>query len=213
MPNWLLWGAASVLAAYAVLSHWLMVQAAGRPWAVAALFGPLLLAVAAMAIKRRHPGSLLGCLALALGLALVVWRGGVADVHRLYVAQHAGIHLALCWTFAITLRRGSMPLISALAQRVHGRAVPEEHAYTRRLTVIWALYFIGMAGLSVLLYVAAPWSAWSVFANLLTPLAALGLFVGEHLLRYRLHPEFHRATLAQSVLAYRRTSVAEEVRR
>ena len=40
------------------------------------------------------------------------------------------------------------------------------------------------------------------FANLLTPLAMLVMFVGEYLLRYRLHPEFERATLAQAVRAY-----------
>jgi len=35
-----------------------------------------------------------------------------------------------------------------------------------------------------------------------TPLAIVALFIGEYLLRYRLHPEFERATLAQAVRAY-----------
>ena len=48
----------------------------------------------------------------------------------------------------------------------------------------------------------APFDVWAAFANLVTPLAILLLFVGEYLLRYRLHPEFERATLAQAVRAY-----------
>jgi uncharacterized membrane protein len=43
---------------------------------------------------------------------------------------------------------------------------------------------------------------WATFANLLTPVAILVMFVGEYVLRYRLHPEFERATLAQAVRAY-----------
>ena len=59
-----------------------------------------------------------------------------------------------------------------------------------------------MAALSLALFVFAPFAAWALFANLVTPIAMLALFVGEHVLRYRLHPEFERATLAQAVRAY-----------
>ncbi len=65
-----------------------------------------------------------------------------------------------------------------------------------------------MAALSLVLYAFAPFDAWATFANLVTPLAMLLMFVGEYLLRYRLHPEFERATLAQAVRAYRRPWLA-----
>ena len=52
-----------------------------------------------------------------------------------------------------------------------------------------------MAALSLALYALAPFAAWAAFANLVTPLAMVLMFVGEYLLRYRLHPEFERATL------------------
>ena len=52
----------------------------------------------------------------------------------------------------------------------------------------------------------APWWVWSFYANLLTPLAAGSLFVGEHLLHYRLHPEFQRVTMLQAVRAYQGSS-------
>jgi len=55
---------------------------------------------------------------------------------------------------------------------------------------------------SLCVYALAPWSVWSLLANLITPVLIAALFVGEHLLRYRLHPEFERATLAAAVRAY-----------
>ena len=85
-----------------------------------------------------------------------------------------------------------------MARRVH-HLTPDAEAYTRRTTWMWAGYFIGMALLSGLVYGLLPWSAWALLANVLTPLAVAALFVGEYLLRYWLHPEFERVTLADMV--------------
>ncbi len=195
--------ALSAFAAYALLSNWLMVNAPREPWAVAVLFGPLLLAVAGTALQRRQAGVLAAC---AAGVAVLVWvvqRGGVADANRLYVLQHGGIHLALAWAFGSTLRAGSTPLISALAASVHQNFTPAMQAYTRWLTGLWTVYFIGMLVVSALIYALAPWPWWSLYCNVLTPLAAVGLFVGEHLLRYRRHPDFERVSIRAAVNAYR----------
>ena len=59
-----------------------------------------------------------------------------------------------------------------------------------------------MALLSLALYALAPFASWAAFANLATPVAMVALFIGEYLLRYRLHPEFERATLSQALNAY-----------
>jgi len=59
-----------------------------------------------------------------------------------------------------------------------------------------------MAAMSLGLFAFAPFAAWALFANLLTPVAMVLMFVGEFLLRYRLHPEFERATLADALNAY-----------
>jgi uncharacterized membrane protein len=190
------------LALYALLSHVLMTRAPDQPWTVAALFGPWLLALAAVGLKRRHAPTLLACAALAALLALAVARGGLG-INRLYVLQHGAMHLLLAWSFGRTLRTGATPLISAIAERVHHVFSPEMRAYTRRLTALWTGYFLGMVVVSLLLYAFAPWSWWSLFCNVLTPLAASGLFVGEHVLRYLRHPGFERLTLGGALRAYR----------
>jgi len=206
MPGWRIAAAAAALLGYALLGNWLMLNAANEPWAVAALFGPLLVAVAGMGWHRRQWATLAACAGLLVLLAVIVWRGGVRDMQRMYVLQHGAIHLALAWSFALTLRDGAKPLITLLAEGVHHKLkqdfTPAMHTYTRALTGVWVAYFMGMVLLSALIYLLAPWSWWSVFCNLLTPLAVGALFVGEHLLRYRRHPEFARVSLRAAFEAY-----------
>jgi uncharacterized membrane protein len=206
---WRIAAGVAALAGYALLSHWLMVHAADHPWAVALLFGPLVAAVAAAGWQRRQPLLLTACAAAVVVLALVVARGGVEDVNRMYVLQHAGIHAALAWLFGSSLRPGGTAFITVLAQGVHARLklrfTPEVRAYTRWVTGLWTVYFLGIIAVSLALYALAPWAWWSFFANLLTPLSALALMVGEHLQRYRRHPDFDRVSLRSAINAYWRS--------
>ena len=210
MPGWRIAVAAAALLGYALLGHWLMVHAANQPWAVAALFGPLLVAVAGMGWHRRQWFTLAASAGLMLLLAVIVLRGGVRDMQRMYVLQHGAIHLALAWSFALTLRGDVKPLITAMAEGVHTRLrqtfTPAMYAYTRWLTGVWVVYFLGMVVVSLLIYALAPWDWWSLYCNLLTPLAAGSLFVGEHWMRYRRHPEFARVSLRAAFDAYRHSS-------
>jgi uncharacterized membrane protein len=202
-PLWHVALAVVAVALYGLLSHALMVHAAQAPWAVAVLFGPLLLAMAAAAWRQGQRLVLWFCAAVLAVLVAVVWRGGVDDINRMYVLQHAGIHAALAWAFASTLRPGATPLITALAQRVHLQFTPAMRHYTDRLTRAWALYFGAMIVLSLAVYAWAPWPWWSLFCNLGTPLAVAVFFVTEHALRYRRHPEFERVSLRGAIQAWR----------
>ncbi len=203
MTAWRWAAGAAALAGYALLSHWLMVHAAQLPWAVAALFGPLLAGIALMAWTRRQWLTLAACAALVALLAWIVVHGGVRDIQLMYFLQHAGIHVALAWSFALTLRPGSTPLITLLAAPLHRRFTPALAAYTRRLTAVWVGYFVVMLLVSTALYLLAPWPWWSAYCNLATPLAVATLFVGEHLWRYRRHPEFERIPLRAALQAWR----------
>lgn len=198
--------------AYAVLSHGLMVYFAEAPWAVAALFGPLLVPCLAMAWRRGQAGLLLVCAVAALALVWFVSRGGLGDVRRLYLVQHAGTHLALGLTFFASLRGGGPSLITRMARRLH-TLTPAMEVYTAHVTRLWVGYFFAMTLLSCAVFALMSWQAWSLLANLLTPLCIAALFVGEHWARYKLHPEFERLTLAQVVqsMAPRPASAAPTV--
>jgi uncharacterized membrane protein len=195
-------GVAAVVV-YAVLSHQLMLHAADAPWAVAAIFGPLLLPCLAMAWRRGNRLVLALTVAALVGLVFIVAAGGLGDVKRLYLAQHVGWHVVLGLSFAASLRGPGLSLVGQVAKRVHGGWLsPDMQAYTVHVTRLWAGYFFAMAALSVAVFVLAPWSAWSLLANLLTPVAIALLFVGEHVVRYWLHPEFERVRLADAVRAF-----------
>lgn len=208
MPSWRMVAAGLALAGYALASHVLMVLAGDKPWAVAALLGPLVLAVGGVAWRQRHLPTLLLCGAMLAWLVWVGASGHAQSINRLYLLQHAGIHLALGCAFAFTLRPGATPLITALAARERSTMTAVKARYTRRVTALWAGYFGVMVVLSLALYAWAPWWVWSMFANLATPLAAISLFVGEHWLRYRLHPEFERASMLHAWRAWRSTPLA-----
>lgn len=203
MSTWGLAAAGLGLAAYSLLSWGLMARAPEHAWTVLALFGPLLAGLAAAGWQRRHGPTLAGCAVLAVVLVLVWLRGGV-DVNRLYVLQHAAAHAVLGWVFAITLRPGGTPLITALAERVHADPLPPAvRLYTRRLTQGWVLFFAGMVLVSLLVYAWLPWSAWSFFCTVLTPAAAVAGFVGETLWRRWRHPEFERVSMHSAIRAWR----------
>jgi uncharacterized membrane protein len=194
--------AAAAAVAYVLGSHWLMTGAPASPWNVVIIVGPMLGAAAVVAWQRHQ--RLLAALAALATAALVVqaWRGHELPAGSLYVAQHVTIHLLLALVFGLTLQAGREPLVTALARRVHGSMTPAMASYSRKVTLAWTGYFVAMAVLSLVLYAAAPFDVWAAFANLVTPLAMALMFIAEYLLRYRLHPEFERATLAQAVRAY-----------
>lgn len=205
MTPWRLAAGLLAAAAYALFSHWLTLRSADQPWALAAVVGPYWLVGLLLALRRRHAWALLTLAAVAGVVAAVVARGGLADVNLLYLLQHAGIHLALFASFALSLRPGHTSLIGGVAARVHGGSLtPAMWAYSHRVTAAWAAYFLGMALVSVWVFLAFPWETWSLLANLLTPLLIGALFVGEYLLRYWLHPEFERASLMDAARAYSR---------
>ena len=188
--------------AYVLASHWLMTQAPASPWSALAIVGPMLALAGCLAWQRGQ--RLLGALALVATATLAwhAWRGGGLAPGTIYVAQHVAIHLLLAFVFGLTLVGGRESLVTALARRVHGAMTPAMAAYSRKVTAVWTVYFVAMALLSLALYALAPFATWAAFANLATPLAMVALFIGEYVLRYRLHPEFERATLSQALNAY-----------
>lgn len=202
-PLWRLAGMGVALGAYALVSHMLMVYAPDRPWSVAALFGPLWAVLLIGGWLRRHWPTLLACAAALVVVVAVVARGGVADIHLLYVLQHGGMHAALACLFGLTLRPGRVPLITAMAERLHTSVTPAMRQYTRGLTQLWLAYFLAAIVLSVLLYALAPWPWWSLFCNVVTPLAVLALFAGEYVWRWHRHPEFERISPLRVWHAYR----------
>ena len=193
---------------YVVGTHWLMTRPGGSPWNVVGVLTPMLAAIAIGAWRGGQ--QVLGTIATLAIVALCTQavRGVAIAPATLYLAQHAGIHLFLAIGFGSTLRAGHTPLITSMARRVHTEFPPAMVVYTRHVTLAWTLYFVAMAVVSVMLFLFASFDTWALFANLLTPLALVLMFGGEYGLRYRLHPEFERSTVADAIRSYMHQSKA-----
>ncbi len=194
-------------AVYSVGSHWMMLNHPSEPWAVVALLGPLLLTALGLATSRFGRWGFIGMAALGAAAFALVLSGEAGDTNRLYLLQHVGINSLLCGWFGGTLRRGRLSLIGEFAQRVHP-LTPEMRRYTAQVTAVWTAYFALIVLASIVVYLTLPFSAWSLLANVLTPLLVVALFVGEYLLRYRLHPEFERTRLVDAVRAFYNSGTA-----
>ena len=188
--------------AYVLGTHWLMTQEHASPWNVVGVLTPMLAAIAIGAWRAGQRWMAAGATLAIAGLCGQALMGVQFSAQVLYLAQHAGVHLFLAVGFGSTLRAGHTSLITTMAARVHRDFTPAMAIYTRKVTLAWTLYFIGMASVSLLLYAFASFDAWALFANLLTPIAAVVMFGAEYLLRYRLHPEFERTSVSDAIRSY-----------
>lgn len=172
------------------------------PLVVAVAWTTACAVAASLASPRPRTGLLLT--ALALG-ALWYWQAPLArHIDCVYLAQHAGAHLALGLFFARTLGAAHGPaLITRLATRIHGPLPPRIARYTRQVTVGWTVYFFAMGLASLVLFATSTLETWSILANLVTlPLIIAG-FLFEYLLRHWLHPDFDHVSIFEGIRAYR----------
>jgi uncharacterized membrane protein len=194
-------GAAGVLA-YASASSWLMTNHPRSPLSLIVALGPMVVAILAAVWREVSPRAAFGV--AIFGALVVAWvmPGATWSPQPLYLAEHAGFHAALGLFFALTLRPGRTPLVTRMAVRLH-RLTADALVYTRRCTIAWVVYFAAMSLASLAIYRWAPFSAWTLFANFMTPTGVLLMLVGEYSLRYRLHPEFERVAFASAWQAWK----------
>jgi len=93
------------------------------------------------------------------------------------------INVFLCVLFGLTLRRGHEPLITRFARLEHDVLPPQVERYTRRLTVLWTLFFAAMAAITVALWLLASRTAFSLFVNVVNWVLLAAFLVGEYLYR------------------------------
>lgn len=201
MTGWRLAFFLAAGAAYAGLSHWMMMFHPTEPWAVLVLMGPLWLTALGLAAGRFGRKGAVAVALAGLLFCVLVWRGEAGDPDRLYVLQHVGINALLCVWFSSTLQPDRLSLIGQFAERVHPLS-PAMRTYTAAVTRVWAGYFAAVCVLSLVVYLTLPFKAWSLFSNVIAPISVAALFIGEYVARYRIHPEFERVRLVDALRAF-----------
>jgi uncharacterized membrane protein len=161
---------------------------------------------------RRPPRLLLGLLG---GLALVCSLGLLASVifsslDRLprgarlgmvavAATSHAALYLGLAGLFGRSLLSGRTPLVTMMADRIHGPLTPRIRRYTRRVTMLWTLFALGQLATSALLMAFAPLRIWSLFVTGLDLPLVLLLFTGEFTYRCLRYPRNEVGSLGETI--------------
>ena len=192
---------AGLLLAYPLLVHYSAPTASGD---LGILLAVLPLAVIALGFSWRSPRRL-ALLALAGFMLALTFLAGSWDMLRqhfgwLLLVQYVSTHLTLCLVFGQTLFGGRQALCSQFAAAIEQRSLPPAVGrYTRQLTVAWTAYFAFMAVASSLFFWLAPFPVWSVFANFLTPICLLLMFLAEYAIRLRVLPQVKHSSLLESI--------------
>jgi uncharacterized membrane protein len=189
---------------FAVLAHGALVQAFSPALGAAVSLVPvaLLLWWALRQSRLRH----LALLAIA-AVAVALWLGW-AQLERhfpgLFFVEHAGANLLLAIVFGRTLVAGREALCTRFARILHPQLPPEVERYTRQVTVAWTIFFLALFAVSCALYFGGWLEAWSLLANLVSPLLVGAMFVIEYAVRHRVLPHWHRIGVIGTVNAFTR---------
>ena len=109
--------------------------------------------------------------------------------------------------FVLSGRGGRTPVILAIATWAMAPepVKPDFQRYLRSLTLAWAMFFVVMGIVSAVLALWAPFSWWSLFANVLSWPLIGAFFCGEYLVRRIWFPHLPGHTPLQTIasaLAY-----------
>ena len=205
---WWFWARVAALAlvalGWSLVAHLASTQVLSHGWTTALALTPM--SVAAVLALLKLPARWAGALGVLLLAVMLVWAWPLLNqqVAWVYYTEHLGVYLLLAVFFGRTLRGPGESLVTQMARWVHaGRLSPAQVSYTRKVTWVWTLFFLGMASVSTLLFLLAPVAAWSTFANLLGgPLIGL-VFLVEYLWRRVALAGEDKSTIADAIRAWK----------
>ncbi len=191
-------------AGFAMLAHASIIE--GVPPAVGALLSLLPVAILALwALRRSRHRILVVAVIAAVAAAIVLgWETLERHFPDLFFVEHAGANLVLALVFGRTLGAGKEPLVSKFARMIHGELPPEVVRYTRQVTVAWTVFFLMLFAASCVLYFGRFLPAWSLLANILSPLLVATMFVVEYIVRHRVLPNWERVGIMGGIRAFSR---------
>jgi uncharacterized membrane protein len=148
-----------------------------------------------------------GTLRLAGVIALMFVVVYISRQQNLVALPSIAFNALIATVFALTLRRGRTPMIQAIAAWAMAPEpmTPAFAHYLRGQTLAWTIFFALMALACAVLALAAPFSWWSLFANVLSWPLIGAFFCTEYLIRRRWFPHLPDHTPLQTIasaLAY-----------
>lgn len=140
-------------------------------------------------LSERRPAAWLGWLVYAgVTLSLMVYGG---SIYALYLMPLVLLAMAFS-AFAHSLAAGRTPLVTGMAQALHGALSPELLRYTRQVTQLWAAVLAGMFLVALALAFSGHREWWSLFTNVITYLLMAAMFLLEFIYRRWRFPDHGR---------------------
>lgn len=172
---------------YPLLAHLgvLLAQPALQAAALCCLFAGVFYAP----LGQRRGAYWLAFLTYAAVVILVTGLGG--GVYALYLPPLALTGLA-CAGFARSLQTGQTPLITRIAETVHGTLNDTFRVHTRRVTAIWAAVLGVLWLITLILTLTEQRVWWSWLTNVINYLVLGGLFLLDYLYRRWRYPDHDR---------------------
>jgi uncharacterized membrane protein len=196
--------AVAVSIAFALAAHFAIID--GLKPTVGALLSlaPVtILGLWATSRARHRELVLLGVGAIAVGIWFE-WDMLERNFPSVFFLEHAGTNLVLAIVFGRTLVGSGEALCTRFARLLHGSLPAEVIAYTRRVTVAWTIFFATLFTLSCILYLGRFVTAWSILANIASPILVGLMFVVEYAIRHRVLPDWERVGVLGSIRAFSR---------
>ncbi|HEX7606829.1 MAG TPA: hypothetical protein VF348_08985 [Usitatibacter sp.] len=200
------WLALAVLlsAGFALLAHFAIIdELTPTVGALLSLFPVTALALWAARRTRHRAAAFVAILACG-ALLWMGWDTLQRHFPDLFFVEHAGANLALALLFGRTLFGGREALCTRFARLLHGTLPVEVERYSRRVTAAWTIFFATLFALSCTLYFGGFLAAWSVLANILSPILTVAMFMVEYAIRHRVLPQWERVGLLGGIRAFSR---------
>jgi uncharacterized membrane protein len=189
---------------FAIAAHFAIVEGLAAQAGALLSLVPLAFLAAWLARRSAHPRSFAALLLLGAIAAWVAFPLLKAHFPSLFFVEHAGGQLILAFVFGSTLLGGREPLVARFARLIHGELPPGVAAYCRNVTIAWTVFFCVLFTLSCWLYLAGFLAAWSLLANILSPVLLCLMFAVEYVVRYRVFPDWERVSVLGGIQAFSR---------
>jgi uncharacterized membrane protein len=188
--------------AYSVLSHYSNLNPQAHDLRTALALAPML--TLGLVLLWRWSGALMALLAAAAAAYLLraFWPLFAQNFSIVYLVQQTGFYSIMAFTFGRSLRKGSVPLCTQLADKVHGPLSALELRYTRQVTVAWVIFFLCNVAANFLLFAFAPLRVWSLFVNFCSLPLILLMFAAEYAVRRRALPKVQSSGLIATLRVY-----------
>lgn len=174
-----------LILSYPVITHIGVITR--QAWMVWAVFGAIVFWVL-WTVHYKSPA--LKTIAISLGIAVFAILFAMAS-HRftLFYFPPILISASLLMVFGKSLFGAATPLVTQIATLVHGSIDERMRHYTRKVTLVWTLFFAAMTLETILLALYGPIETWSLITNFVNYGLILLFFVIEYRIRIRLFTE------------------------